>query len=96
LERRLNTIRKQREGFAKLRERVTGVRGEMEAQLRKVLRLRPGEDLPEGLRDALEEVPSSGYRALSERLEKPASYHRLYRITLTLSREQGTPKLNSC
>ncbi len=69
LDRRLNTIRTQREGFAKLRQRVTAVRGEMEAELRKVLRLRPGEDLPEGLRDALDEVPAGGYENLSERLE---------------------------
>ena len=38
LDRRLTTIRNQREGFSKLRERVTGVRQEMEASLRKVLR----------------------------------------------------------
>lgn len=69
LARRLTTIHKQREGFGKLRERVTGVRVEMETELRKVLRLRPGEDLPEGLRDALEEVPAGGYEVLSERLE---------------------------
>ena len=69
LDRRLTTIRTQREGFSRLRRRVTGVRGEMESELRKVLRLRDGEDLPEGLREALEEVPSGGYEALSERLE---------------------------
>ena len=70
LERRLGTIRKQREGFASLRERVTGVREEIEAELRSVLRLRPGEDLPRGLMDALEEVPSGGYTGLSERLKE--------------------------
>ncbi len=48
---------------------MTGVRQEMEASLRKVLRLRPGEDLAEGLRDALKEVPPGGYEALAERLE---------------------------
>lgn len=69
LDKRLRTIRGQRERFAKLRERVTSVRGEMEDELRAVLRLRPGEELPEGLRDALEEVPPGGYEALSDRLE---------------------------
>ena len=69
LDRRLTTIRKQREEFSKLRKRMRGVRGEMEPELRKVLRLRPGEDLPEGLRDALWEVPYGGYTALSEYLE---------------------------
>lgn len=69
LARRLTTIRKQWEGFAKLRERVASIRGEMETELRKVLRLRPGEDLPEELRDALEEVPVGGYKALAERLK---------------------------
>jgi PIN like domain len=68
LDRRLGTIRRQREGFAKLGGRVTSVREEMEEELRKVLRLRTGEDFPEGLRDALTEVPSGGYEALSERL----------------------------
>jgi predicted nucleic acid-binding protein len=47
LERRLEIVRKQREGFSNLRQRVTGVRREMETELRKVLRLRPGEDLPD-------------------------------------------------
>jgi predicted nucleic acid-binding protein len=69
LERRLEIVRKQREGFSNLRQRVTGVRREMETELRKVLRLRPGEDLPDGLRNALEEVPLSGYGVLSGRLE---------------------------
>jgi predicted nucleic acid-binding protein len=69
LERRLEIVRKQREGFSNLRQRVTGVRREMETELRKVLRLRPGEDLPDGLRNALEEIPLSGYGVLSGRLE---------------------------
>lgn len=70
LDRRLTTIRKQREGFAALRGRVTGVREEVEKELRKVLRLRPGEGLPGGLKDALEEVPPGGYAKLAERLEE--------------------------
>ncbi len=69
LDRRLTTIRTQREKVSKLRVRVMGIHGEMETELRKVLRLRSGEDLPEGLRDALQEVPPGGYGALSERLE---------------------------
>ena len=70
LERRPGTIRKQRDGFANLRKRVTGVCEEIEEELRSVLSLRPGEDLPRGLMDALEEVPPGGYTGLSERLKE--------------------------
>jgi predicted nucleic acid-binding protein len=69
LDRRLATIRSQRVGFEKLRTRVTSVRGDIEGELREVLRLRPGENLPDGLRDALEEVPQGGYASLAGQLE---------------------------
>ena len=68
LDRRLATIRGQRGGFSKVRALATGVRGQIEEELRKVLRLRAGEDLPEGIRNALEEVPHGGYEKLAERL----------------------------
>jgi hypothetical protein len=67
LNRRLGTIRNQREGFSNLRKRVTEVRAGMEEDLRGVLRLRPGEELPTELRAALEEVPSDGYEMLAQR-----------------------------
>jgi len=70
LDKRFRTIRGQREGYARLRERVTRVREDMEDDLRKVLRLRPGEEIPEDLREALAEVPPKGYETLSGRLEK--------------------------
>jgi len=69
LDRRLSTIRKQRQRISKLRGRVTGVRQEMVEELRNVLRLHPGEELPKALQDALNEVPPGGYEALAERLE---------------------------
>jgi predicted nucleic acid-binding protein len=69
LDERLVTIRSQRVGFEELRKRVTSVRGDTEAELRKVLRLRAREDFPDGLRQALEDVPQGGYVSLAEQLE---------------------------
>lgn len=69
LERRLSTIRGQREKFGRLRTRVEGARESVEDELRKILRLRPEEDLPNGLEEALAKVPG-GYEDLVERLEE--------------------------
>lgn len=70
LDRRLATIGTQRDKFLKLRNKVKGIRQEMEAELRNVLRLQQGENLPEGLQEALEEVPAEGYLMLDARLKE--------------------------
>lgn len=69
LERRLPTIRGQREKVAKLRERVRGETERVEKELRGILRLRAKEELPGGLKEALAKVPG-GYEELAERLEE--------------------------
>lgn len=67
LDNRLRTIQKQRQGFGGLREAAEGAAEAADSGLRSVLRLRPKEDLPRGLRDALEGV-RKGYEELIERL----------------------------
>lgn len=60
LDSRLRTIGGQREGYKRLREAAEGAAAAADSELRKILRLRPKEDLPQGLRDALDEVPVYG------------------------------------
>lgn len=70
LERRLTTIQKQRRGFAKLRDTVTGFHEQVEGELRNVLRLRPGEVLPPELRESLEKDSPNGYATFAEQIER--------------------------